>query len=216
MRLILIPGLGYDCRIFKNLDLSGFEVECLNWIEPKTNEKLHDYSQRLFSKAKTSSDKIVLIGHSLGGVVSQEIASINNIDKIILVSSIKSRNELPLSLKLVKPFWLDRFFTKEISIKTVKFWGKNHGFETDDEKNLFKNMVSKQSNNYLQWALRRLSTWKEPDVPSTTKIIHIHGTKDKTLPYKLVSKPDFTIENGSHICVLKESEKISKIIKTSI
>jgi len=216
MRLILIPGLGYDCRIFEHLDLSGHEIECLNWIEPKTKETIHNYALRLFSEIKESSEKTILIGHSLGGIVSQEIASIHNIEKIILISSIKSRKELPLYFKLVKPFRFDKFFTKQICIKTVKFWGKSHGFETGVEKDLFKSMVSKYSNNYLQWALRALSSWQEPKVLNQTDIVHIHGTNDKTLPYKLVSQPNFTIQNGSHICVYKKTKQLSKIIKSII
>ncbi|MBC8756447.1 alpha/beta hydrolase [Kordia sp. YSTF-M3] len=213
MKIILIPGLAFDCRIFENLDLSGYEVEHLNWIEPKTNEKIHEYSQRLFSKIEPSSEKVTLIGHSLGGIVSQEIASAHNIEKVILISSIQSRKELPFSFKLVKPLRLDVFFTKGLCVKTVRFWGKGHGFETENEQNLFKSMVGNQTNRYLQWALRELSTWHEPTIPAETEIIHIHGTNDKTLPYKLVKKTDFTIENGTHICVLKRAAEISALIK---
>jgi len=216
MRIILIPGLGYDCRIFENLDLTSYEFEYLNWIEPKTKETINDYAQRLFSNASKSSKKTILIGHSLGGIISQEIASVHPIEKIILISSIKSRKELPLSFKIIKPLRLDKFFTKEISIKTVNFWGKNHGFETNEEKDLFKSMVGKHSNNYLQWALRALSSWQESKILSKTETIHIHGANDKTLPYRLVKQPNFTIENGSHICVLKRSEEISKLIHNSI
>ena len=216
MKIVLIPGLGYDCRIFDNLNLSNFNVQCLNWIEPKSNEKIHDYSQRLFSKVKDSSEKIILIGHSLGGIVSQEIASKNRIEKVILISSIKSRKEIPISFKLVKPLLLYKFFTKEITIKTIKFWGKSHGFENESEKDLFKSMVGKQTNYYLQWALKELSSWHEPKILTETDIIHIHGTKDKTLPYKLVESPDFTIEKGSHICVFKKAEKISELIKNAL
>ncbi len=216
MKIILIPGLGYDCRIFENLDLSGFDVEHLNWIAPKTNEKIHAYSQRLFSTLKNTSEKVILIGHSLGGIVSQEIANVHNIEKIILISSIKSRKELPFSFKLVKPLRLDIFFTKRICIKTVKFWGKSHGFETDTEQHLFKSMLENQTNRYLQWALRELSSWHEPTIPSHTEIVHIHGNNDKTLPYKLVHKTDFTIENGTHICVLKKASEITKLIQNII
>ena len=81
MRLILIPGLGFDCRIFENLNLSNFDIECLNWIQPLDNEKIHDYSQRMFSNAKDSSQKTILLGHSLGGIVSQEIASVHQIEQ---------------------------------------------------------------------------------------------------------------------------------------
>lgn len=215
MRIILIPGLGYDDRIFHKLNLADYEVEYLNWIEPLKNEHIHDYAQRLFATITTSSKKTILIGHSLGGIVSQEIASVQPIEKIILVSSIQSRKELPLSFKIVKPLHVDRFFTKEICIQSIKFWGKSHGFDTETT-NLFKSMLKKQTNSYLQWALKALSSWKEPVVPSSTEIIRIHGTNDKTLPYKLISKPDLIIENGSHICVINEAEKISEFIKNTI
>lgn len=216
MKVYLIPGLGYDCRIFERLNLEEFDVTEMNWIEPKANEKIHHYAQRMFPTVMHPTEKIVLIGHSLGGIVSQEIASVNQIEKVILISSIQSREEIPLNVKLIKPFRISKLFTKELSLKTVKYWGKSHGFETESDKDLFRSMVGKHTNVYLQWALRELSSWHEPNISSQTEIIHIHGTNDKTLPYKLVKKPDFTIEHGSHICVLKKAEKVSEIIKNAI
>ena len=216
MKILLIPGLGYDCRIFDNLDLSEFDVQRLDWIEPNASETIHDYSQRLFSKVKNTSEDLVIIGHSLGGMVAQEIASVNKIEKIILISSLQSRKELPFSFKLIKPLMLHKFFTKAMTINTIRFWGKSHGFDHESYKALFKSMVAKQTNSYLQWALRELSSWKEPKDLSKTKIVHIHGTKDKTLPYKLILNLDFTIEEGSHICVLKKADKISELIKNVV
>jgi pimeloyl-ACP methyl ester carboxylesterase len=216
VKIFLIPGLGYDHRIFKNLDLSVLATECINWIEPNRNEKIHEYSKRIFSHIEKTDDEITLIGHSLGGIVAQEIASIRKVNKIILISSIKSRKELPLSFKIVGLLHLYKIFTKEISIKTIKYWGKNHGFQTPKEKDLFKSMVGKQTNKYLQWALRELSSWQEPNIPNSTKLIQIHGTNDKTFPFKLVDNPDFIIENGSHILVYKQATKISELITKQI
>ena len=132
--------------------------------------------------------------------------------KIILISSIQSRDEIPLLFKLVRIFKLDRYFTKELTIKTVPYWGKQHDFVSTEEKNLFKDMVAKQSNEYLQWALRQLSIWQTPIIPTATKIFHIHGDSDKTFPIKKIINPDRIIKNGSHIMVYKNSEIISKII----
>lgn len=216
MKIVLIPGLGYDHRIFKNLNLSDYNVQYLNWIEPISGEEIHDYAQRLFAKVEKASEEIILIGHSLGGIVAQEIASENQIEKIFLVSSIKSRKELPTFFKWIKPLFLDKLFTKEMSIKTIKYWGRTHGFENTSEIDLFKSMVGKNTNSYLQWALRALSCWHEPPIKFPTKIIHIHGTEDKTFPYRLIEKPDFTIENGSHICILKKAEELTVIIKNEV
>lgn len=216
MNITLIPGLGYDCRIFENLEIPHTHTECLHWIEPHRAESLHAYAQRMYAKIKHKEEPLTLIGHSLGGMVAQEIASVRNIQQIILVSSIKSRSEMPLSFKMVRPLRLDKLFTKEISIKTVRYWGSGHGFETDTEKELFKSMVGKQSNTYLQWALRELSSWQEPAIPDTTDLIHIHGTHDKTFPFRLIKDPDIVIENGSHILVYKQAQTLSKIISEYI
>ncbi|MFK7904813.1 MAG: alpha/beta fold hydrolase [Chitinophagales bacterium] len=216
MKVFLIPGLGYNHQIFENLDLSVFDTAYINWIEPEPNEKIHEYSKRIFRQVENTDEEITLIGHSLGGIVAQEIASVRKIDRIILISSIKSRKEMPLSFKMVRPFHLDKLFTKERSIKTVKFWGKSHGFQTIKEKELFKSMVGKQTNKYLQWALRELSSWQEPNIPRATKLIQIHGTNDKTFPIQLVHKPDFVIDEGSHILVYKRAAEISELIIRTI
>ena len=212
MKIYLIPGLGYDHRIFRNLDLTEFDTESINWIEPETRESLHNYTKRLFSGLETDSERIFLIGHSLGGMVSQEIATVKNIAKIILISSIRSRKELPLHFRIVKPLFLYKLFTKTLTLKSFKFWAKRHGFETKEEKELLKSMVSRHSNRYLKWALKELSTWKAPDVPSQTAIFQIHGTKDKSFPIDLIIEPNVIIENGGHFMVYKQSQKINKIL----
>lgn len=216
MKVCLIPGLGYDNRIFDRLDLNAYDILKLNWIDPKPKENIQDYARRLFSEINISNEKIIFIGHSLGGIIAQEIAQFYPVEKIILISSIKSRSELSINFKLIKPLRLDLFFTKEICLRTIKFWGKSHGFTTEADKSLFKSMVSVHSNNYLQWALRALSSWEAPTHSNKTQIVHIHGTNDKTLPYRLIKNPDFTIENGSHICVLNRPRKMSEIIKNTI
>ena len=216
MTICLLPGLGYDCRIFDNLDLDDFKLIKLNWIEPLKNEHINQYAKRLFHIVEPIKEPIICIAHSMGGMIAQEIASIRKVNKIILISSIKSRPELPRSFKMVKPLKLDLFFNKEICINTVNFWGAKHGFTTLEDKALFKSMLGKQTNQYLRWALRTLSEWQTPKTPADTVMIHIHGTADKTLPYRLVKKPDYTIENGSHICVWKRADEISKIIRQII
>ena len=40
MKIYLLPGLGFDHRIFARLDLGGLDVEYINWIEPKDKEPI--------------------------------------------------------------------------------------------------------------------------------------------------------------------------------
>ena len=212
MKIYLIPGLAYDDRIFARLKFRNQLVKYLTWIDPCPNEPLRTYAKRMFGAGLDDPDDIVIIGHSFGGMIAQEIAMLRKVKKIILISSITSRMELPSYFKLIAPLKLYPFFGKNISIKTVKYWGKRHDFKNSNEQEFFISMVNKQSNSYLQWALKSLSNWKSPGLPKTTSIYQLHGTDDRTFPIKLIDKPDAIIKGGSHMMVYNRSEEINKLI----
>ena len=216
MAIYLIPGLGYDCRIFDKLDLARFNPVCIEWIEPYKKESLTNYALRLFENYYQENDEIILIGHSMGGIVSQEIAKHYNVKKIILLASIKSNKELPRRFNIINRLRLDRILFKEISLATIRWWGKKHGFTTNENVQLFKSMVAKHSNHYLKWALLSLCQWQGSEKLNAEKIIQIHGTNDKTFPYHRIVNPDFTIENGSHIFPLNQSQLTSRIIRSTL
>ncbi len=216
MKIYLIPGLGYDCRIFEKLDFKNHNVEYLQWIEPMVNEAIYDYAQRMCSSILEEKDNVVIVGYSLGGIVAQEIARRKKIEKIILISSLKSREELPFQFKVIAPLKIHKLFTKELCVRTVRFWGKSHGFETKELRDLLKKMVGRQSNKYLQWALKSLSTWNPPKETIQPPIFQIHGTDDKTLPIKSIKNPNVIIENGSHIMIYKRHKELNEIIMKEI
>lgn len=219
MKVYFIPGLGFDHRIFKNISLDNVDVEYLDWIEPVKNESIADYANRL-SKGIDKKDRTIILGHSLGGIIAQEMAEILPVDKIILISSIKSRKEMPFQFRVVKPLFIHKLFSKELTAKTIKYWGKSHDYETIEEQNLVADMVNKQSNHYLQWALRQLSIWKHPNaetnIDTDTEIIQIHGDLDKTFPIKLIRQPFKEIKNTGHFMVFKKAEIISEIINAAL
>lgn len=135
------------------------EFDYLNWIEPKKNESIKDYAIRFSKRIDFDNGAVILIGHSLGGIIAQEISAIKPVEKIILISSIKSRAELPIHFKIMKPLGMYKLFSKKLTAKTIKYWGKYHDYITPTEQSLVIDMVNKQSNNYLKWALKQLSIW---------------------------------------------------------
>lgn len=215
MHIYLIPGLGLDGRIFKHLDLKGHAVTILNWLEPYKNESLRDYAQRMANDID-NKDQNVLIGHSFGGILSQEIASFKSIQKVILISSIKSRDEHPLQWRIFKPLGLYRLMSKPLMIDTVGLWGAMHDYVSKEEKQLFRHMANAHSHHYLRWAMKRLSEWNKPDFPTSTEVIHFHGTNDKTFPYKLIQNPDYTIEEGGHFMVYRRASELNEILSSHI
>lgn len=211
MKIYLIPGLGFDERMFRNLNIDK-EVEKINWIDPFKNETIQSYAKRLSKNIDFKETNIVLIGHSFGGIMCQEIASFIAIKKIILVSSIKDRSENPFHFKIIKPIRLYKLFSKELTIKTIKFWGSKYDYVSKSEKELVKEMVNKHSNHYLQWALKQLSIWKKPENMTENNLIHIHGELDKTFPITIINNPDYIIRDSGHFMIYKNSNSIGEII----
>ena len=217
MKVYFIPGLGFDRRIFRNLKLVGLDIEYIDWIDPITiKENISTYATRMATQIEQQAEGIILIGHSFGGVISQEIAKIKKVHKIILISSIKSRKELPFHFKIIWPLGLYRFFTKYLVINTFKFWGSSQGYKSKEEKELFVDMFNKQSNKYLKWALGQLSMWNNINSSAEIEIIHIHGDLDKTFPIAFINNPNVTVTNGDHFMVYKQSSIISELLNKEI
>ncbi len=215
MNIYLIPGLGFDCRIYQNLQLPYPNIHHLNWIEPKKNETLSSYADRMGKEINDTISNII-IGHSLGGIIAQEIANLKKIDAIFIISSIQSEKENPLQFRIFRYLGLHRLFSKEMTLFTFPFWAKQHGYTTQYHRELFKDMVSKHSNHYLQWALLRLAQWKKSDTNTITTIHQIVGDRDKNFPIQLIQQADVIISGGTHFMVFKKPEIISSFIQEKI
>ena len=101
--IYMLAGLGLDPRAFEKLKFHSDTVYYLDWIEPLPHEKIAHYAKRLIELQMDSVHQkgpIILIGHSFGGVMMQEIAQqLGDIQKVILISSIHSQKEKPASLR---------------------------------------------------------------------------------------------------------------------
>lgn len=213
-KIYLIPGLGFDYRIFDGLKLKAESVNYIEYLDPLKNENLQNYVFRLIELNLDSSYSITLIGHSFGGVIAQEIANQITIKKIILISSIKSKRENPLHFTIISKIGLHHLFFKRWTLKTFPFWAKLHGYNSEASQNLFVNMINAKSDQYLQWALYQLSIWKGIE-NLKTPIIHIHGESDKTFPIKLIDSP-IVIKNGTHMMVYNKGDVISDLVNDVI
>ena len=101
--IYLVPGLAASSKIFEflNFDEDKFSIHLLEWLLPKgSNEPLENYAYRMSLLVKQQD--AVLIGVSFGGILVQEMSKFLNPKKVIIISSVKSYNELPNHLKLLK------------------------------------------------------------------------------------------------------------------
>ena len=147
--------------------------------------------------------------------MAQEIAAYFPVHKIILISSIKSEKEKPLNFKMAAPFGFHYLFTKKTTFATFRLWAKTFGYNTKELQDLFLEMVGRQSDYYLQWALMQLSKWQGVN-SLHMPIHHIHGSHDKTFPYKLIKTPVTEVKDGTHMMVYSKAEEISQLIREQI
>jgi len=111
-RIFMIPGMGADERIFKNIKLNNANITYIKWLQPDESDTLISYAQRLIDKYVIDADSVV-IGNSLGGMLAVEIAKKVSLSKVILISSIKTIDEAPRYFKVFK--WLPVFAAKYIA-----------------------------------------------------------------------------------------------------
>ena len=100
--IYFMPGLAASPTIFENIKLpeDQFEMRFLEWFLPQEKESIESYALRMTEKIQHENP--VLVGVSFGGVLVQEMAQFLNLDKIIIISSIKSSDEMPNWMKIAK------------------------------------------------------------------------------------------------------------------
>ncbi len=213
-KLYFLPGLGFDKRLFENLKINSGQIVYLNWLEPESDESLEHYVGRLAENINPNDPNIILIGHSFGGIVVQELSKIIHAKKIIIISSIKSELEKPISLKFFKTVPIYKFFSKKNILITFPLWARIFGYNSEKGRKLFFEMISGCTDNYFKWSFNKITKWQSKN-SKIENLFHIHGSNDKTFPISKIKTP-IIIKDGSHFMVHSKAEEVSKEINAII
>lgn len=208
--IYFVPGLAASTTIFEYLkfDKNKYELHFLEWLLPETiNESIESYAKRM--AAMVIEKNPVLVGVSFGGILVQEMSKFLNPHKTIIISSIKSRNELPKGLKIVQLTKMYKLFPTK-SIASIENFAK-YAFGEFAKKRieLYKKYLSVRNEMYLNWALYQVLNWKQTKI--LPNLAHIHGDKDPIFPVKNI-KNCILVENGTHIMIITKATLISKLI----
>jgi pimeloyl-ACP methyl ester carboxylesterase len=209
-KIYCIPGLGADHRLFSRLNLNA-ELIPVKWIEAIPSDTPSSYATRLLDQIKEENP--ILMGVSLGGIISVEISKLIPTKKLFLISTIKTKKELPPYFSLVDHLPFD--------ISKAASWFKNYGGMlkpiynriTKEELELFNSMLAKTPDEFMNWGVRAVSHWDNEKIEAS--YFHIHGSMDLVFPKKWVK--DYTeIKSGSHFMVVDKADQISVLINKEL
>ncbi len=207
--IFLIPGLGADCRIYKNIDLKGYEAVHVEWIEPGKSDTLASYAQKLIDQYNIIPKSIV-IGNSLGGMIAVEIAKKVDLDKIILISSIKSVDEAPWYFSFFRATKLHHLIPVQ-KLTSLEFLIEYaFGGMSEKDQQLFADMLRNTSPRFVKWAVDAILLWDNHFI--TKNVYHITGDRDKVFPYKKI-KGATIVKGGTHVMIFTKAREINIWLK---
>jgi len=205
----MIPGQGADYRLFKNISLNeNFEIQHIHYFTPEKNCDMACFAKQLSQQIDTNQN-YVLVGVSLGGMLATEMGDFLNPEKIIVISSAKSRYEYPGRYKFQYDFPIYKIIPPGLVKTGAKILQPIVESDRNYDKETFKSMLDDKDKYFLKRTVAMILEWDRTGYRKD--IIHIHGDNDDTLPHKNV-KYDYLIEDGSHMMVLTRGEEISNLL----
>src|SRR5699024_4985414 len=199
IHVYFMPGMAAKPTIFEFIKLpeAQFEMHWLSWIPPLKKESIEAYSKRICHNVK--HENVVLVGVSLGGVVVQEMQKFISVRQIVLISSVKTKYEIPGYMH----FGRKTGFYKLLPLGLAKYFGKLEkwplGKFVKSRLHIYNRYLGVTNTMHLKWAAREMVYWnREKPLPH---ILHIHGNNDHIFPINKI-KGCFVVQGGTHLMII--------------
>ncbi|RED46005.1 alpha/beta hydrolase [Seonamhaeicola aphaedonensis] len=199
IHVYLMPGMAASPLIFENITLpkDKFKLHYLEWVLPHQNELLSAYAFRMTKNI--CHENVVLLGVSFGGVLVQEMSKFLKIKKLIIVSSVKSRDEIPMHMQLADTTGAYKLLPTQLASKIDVLEKYAFGKNFTKRLKLYKKFLSVNDTQYLDWAIRNMVGWEQQE--PIKGIVHIHGDNDAVFPIKYI-QDCIIIPKGTHIMII--------------
>jgi hypothetical protein len=137
-----------------------------------------------------------------------EIAKQIETEKVILISSAKTRSDIPFYFRIMGQFGLNKLVPTRIlkSVNGLTYWF--FGTKTKKENELLTAIIGETDSRFLSWAIDKIVNWRNTTL--IANLIHIHGTEDKILPSRTA---DICVPNGGHLMIVDQGKEISRLIR---
>lgn len=203
----LFSGLGADSSIFMNLKLPGYHKVYISWIPALPNESLTQYAGRI--KSLITVENPYIIGLSFGGIIAVEVSKQIRVEKMVLISSVRTKSELNRVQFFFMKMGIYRIIPRSLIKRTNFLTYRYFGARSPYDKKALTELLRNTDVSFFRWALKEIAYWDNKEAPERT--IQIHGTTDRVISSKLLH-PDYRIKGGGHLMVFNKADTISKII----
>lgn len=210
------------------IELPGHSIASEWYIENINIPSIADYCVNLINHLN-GDKKIILLGHSMGGAISLQVANKINrkINKLILVSPLNSKVDKFRSLPIFKLFASNKEKDLyKLQTKIYKdfesFIGGNKKTHLDYEFNyILENLLFMKKMKRSLISLRNYFNISKNERIFKTPTLLFIGKHDKVVinkkPKKIFNKNNnkelFIMENSGHVCFQEEKEKFLKKLK---
>ncbi len=213
IHVYLMPGMAANPCIFENIKLpeNQFQMHWLEWVIPHKKESLSDYAKRMVLKIK--HEHVVLLGVSFGGVLVQEMSKHVTLRKLIIVSSVKTKYEMPNRMKVVRLTKAYKVLPTGLASNIDMLAKYAFGNAIKKRVAIYKRYLSVSDKRYLDWAITHMVCWDQEE--PIAGCVHIHGDYDRVFPYKNIIDC-IKVKGGTHIMVINKfrwfNENLPQII----
>ena len=208
-----MPGMAASAAIFDYIDLpkNTFKLHYLKWNIPDPTESFSDYAKQMCEHI--AHENPVLLGVSLGGLLVQEMAKFIAVERIIIVSSVKSVKELPKRMLFARYTSLHKLLPTGL-VGNVELLAKYAFGETVTKRlALYERYLSIRDKQYIDWCIDKLVNWEQEYPPKN--LVHIHGEKDTVFPIGYIQEC-IRVKNGTHTMIIHRAKWFNENLPTII
>ncbi|MEM8999270.1 MAG: alpha/beta hydrolase [Bacteroidota bacterium] len=209
----LMPGMAASAAIFDGISLpkEDFVLHKMEWVIPEKGISFGEYAVQMCRKIAHGNP--VLIGVSFGGLLVQEMAKKIKVKKVIIISSIKSGEELPKRMLFAKYTHVHKLLPTGL-VNNVELLAKYAFGETVTKRlDLYEKYLSMRDKYYLDWSIDNIVNWQQKR--PIDNVVHIHGDQDAVFPISKI-KDCITVKNGTHTMIIHRVKWFNEHLPTII
>jgi surfactin synthase thioesterase subunit len=213
MHLYFLPGTGSSIALFDSMAFdSSYELHYIDYVPIDKGTTMNQYALQLTKQIDTTQ-KFVLIGTSLGGMIATEMADSIQPEQVFLIASAKTYHELPPRYKFQKKVPIQKLVGPNMIKWSTYVLGPIVDSDIRTNKRFFKAMLDEKDAIFMKRAVDMILQWDRTTYANS--ITHIHGDKDHTLPIRHINA-DYVIKNGTHAMTYTRAKEIQRIIENSL